>query len=406
MSSLHCSDFRVPTYSLVAQQWLRIFTEDWDTFYSCDDCGGCGTSVVAQFDNVVAGNYWVLVEGFSNDSGNYRLEVDCLSYSYTGDYHDDDYDDYGGYYDDDYDDDYDNDYNNNNDYYNDDYDGDDDFDYVAVNGQGCSHYINMDWGYYGGVYLQGGSTSIQQCAAAVRAYDGQDGCMGDYFFYEYDGYCNCPTDDCSLHRENQNAGGDGQLFMITEPVPECWNDCTGSYSYVTCYGVVTNSSCLSDCSHAYYDNDAIQVCCFGSYDYEREGHFPAGDAPSNYALCTDEAPAQAIISTSVGFAGLACSDYSAVEEAIVVAAVAASIDIVEPEHIGSTECESDATRRALLDTSSATISFDITVRDLVVGPPVCTMHFTHLLIPVFCVRNASRTLFLVSVRSPRAARTA
>ena len=85
--------------------------------------------------------------------------------------------------------------------------------YVAVSGRGCESYIHMDGGYYGGsTYLSGGSTSLEDCAAAVRAYDGQDGCRGAYFFYESDGYCNCPRDDCELGSENQNAGGPGRLY--------------------------------------------------------------------------------------------------------------------------------------------------------------------------------------------------
>ena len=87
--------------------------------------------------------------------------------------------------------------------------------YVAVHNKGCSDYIHMDYGDYGGVDLEGGSTSLEECAAAVQAYSGQDGCMGNYFFFEDAGYCNCPTDDCSLDEENHHAGSDGQLYMFT-----------------------------------------------------------------------------------------------------------------------------------------------------------------------------------------------
>ena len=73
--------------------------------------------------------------------------------------------------------------------------------YEEVDGMGCWGYIHMDWGWYGGVYLQGGSTSLEDCAAAVQGYDGQDGCMGEYFFYEWEGYCNCPTDSCTAGYE-------------------------------------------------------------------------------------------------------------------------------------------------------------------------------------------------------------
>ena len=60
-----------------------------------------------------------------------------------------------------------------------------------------------------------GSGTLEECAAAVQQLDGTNGCMGDYFFYESNGYCNCPTDDCSLPSENNNAGGTGQLYKFT-----------------------------------------------------------------------------------------------------------------------------------------------------------------------------------------------
>ena len=59
-------------------------------------------------------------------------------------------------------------------------------DYEPVYEQGCNSYIHMDGGYYyGSEYLYGGGFSLEQCAAAVWAYNGIDGCMGDYFYYEW-----------------------------------------------------------------------------------------------------------------------------------------------------------------------------------------------------------------------------
>ena len=69
---------------------------------------------------------------------------------------------------------------------------------VAVNGQGCSNYIDMDNGYYGGVYLQGGSTSLEDCAAAIRGPTVSRRRAWAITSFEYAGYCNCPTDDCRL----------------------------------------------------------------------------------------------------------------------------------------------------------------------------------------------------------------
>ena len=60
-------------------------------------------------------------------------------------------------------------------------------------------YIHMDGGYYGtSEYMTGGSISLAQCAYAVRMYDGTDGCMGDYFFYESAGYCACERCEMAL----------------------------------------------------------------------------------------------------------------------------------------------------------------------------------------------------------------
>ena len=69
-----------------------------------------------------------------------------------------------------------------------------------------------DFATYG---ISGGSTTLEECAAAVKSYDGQDGCLGDYFFYEDGGYCNCPVDACTEASENGNAGGSGQLYEFT-----------------------------------------------------------------------------------------------------------------------------------------------------------------------------------------------
>ena len=71
--------------------------------------------------------------------------------------------------------------------------------YAAISGKGCMDYIHMDGGYYGtSEYMTGGSISLAQCAYAVRMYDGTDGCMGDYFFYESAGYCACERCEMAL----------------------------------------------------------------------------------------------------------------------------------------------------------------------------------------------------------------
>ena len=103
--------------------------------------------------------------------------------------------------------------------------------YVAVSGRGCESYIHMDGGYYGGsTYLSGGSTSLEDCAAAVRAYDGQDGCRGAYFFYESDGYCNCPRDDCELGSDERRRAGP----RLTPPVAVRVAATTTRITTITC----------------------------------------------------------------------------------------------------------------------------------------------------------------------------
>ena len=126
----------------------------------------------------------------------------------------------------------------------------------------------------------------------------------------------------------------------------CWSDCDSCFDGLA--GI-----CLDDCEEGTSEYaSVVERCCFQeSYSFDFN--------PFAFSPC----PAQAIVSTSIGFAGLACAAYTAAEEVIVIAAVASNVDGVEPEHIGSTQCADDASRRALLDaSSSATISFDITVR--------------------------------------------
>ena len=115
------------------------------------------------------GMYLLLVEGWSDSVGRYTIDVNC-------------------------------------------YDPEQ-YNYEAVDDQGCDDYIHMDSEYEYGI--EGGSTTVEECAAAVQAYDGRDGCQADYFFYEDGGYCNCPVDACTEASENENAGGSGQLYEFT-----------------------------------------------------------------------------------------------------------------------------------------------------------------------------------------------
>merc|ERR1712178_78189 len=74
----------------------------------------------------------------------------------------------------------------------------------------------MDDGRYG---KSGGDYSLQDCADAVQRLHGNEGCKGQYFFYEDSKHCNCPKDDCE-EGPNGNAGGAGQLYKFTCEIDE------------------------------------------------------------------------------------------------------------------------------------------------------------------------------------------
>ena len=59
-------------------------------------------------------------------------------------------------------------------------------DYEAVYDRGCSSFLRMNQGNYGGTFIESGSTTLEECAAAVWGYNGQNGCLGDYFFFAWD----------------------------------------------------------------------------------------------------------------------------------------------------------------------------------------------------------------------------
>ncbi|CAL6334774.1 unnamed protein product [Bathycoccus prasinos] len=102
--------------------------------------------------------------------------------------------------------------------------------YKAVHGKGCNSYIHMDdYHSYG---IQGGSTTLEECAAAVKDLNGRYGCIGSHFFFEYAAYCNCPKDHCALTAENMNAGSSGQLYSVTDDCEQIDNQLTEAYSLV------------------------------------------------------------------------------------------------------------------------------------------------------------------------------
>ena len=144
--------------------------------------------------------------------------------------------------------------------------------YVKVDSRGCEGYVHMDYGDYGGVWLSG-VVSLDECAEAVRAFDGQDDCRAEFFFYEDEGRCNCPTDACELNYENENAGGEGQLYQFTDGYvsvePECSQEwCTSDYD--DCWAGTSDEACTCSNGQArltgesYDDGDTTvyeYTCC-------------------------------------------------------------------------------------------------------------------------------------------------
>ena len=90
--------------------------------------------------------------------------------------------------------------------------------------------------------VQGGSTTLKQCAAAVLRLNGREGCIANYFFFESAGYCNCPRDATCSGSANNNAGGSGQLYQfVSAPpppplLPLCTTYCGCSAPRVGCRG--------------------------------------------------------------------------------------------------------------------------------------------------------------------------
>ena len=74
--------------------------------------------------------------------------------------------------------------------------------YYAVNDRGCSDYVRLHDGWYGGYYIAN-YVDLEECANAVHAYDGFDGCMGEHFYWaSYDGNCACARARRVLPRAN------------------------------------------------------------------------------------------------------------------------------------------------------------------------------------------------------------
>ena len=58
--------------------WLRIYDSNMQEIESCDDCGDCGVQTVLENIALSPGNYYILIEGYSDYSGDYNLEMTCV----------------------------------------------------------------------------------------------------------------------------------------------------------------------------------------------------------------------------------------------------------------------------------------------------------------------------------------
>ena len=129
--------------------------------------------------------------------------------------------------------------------------------YQATSNIACSSYINMDRGWWGGEVLIGGHVTLEQCAAAAWAMRGvetsQGTCVGDYFYFEDDGYCNCPTNECTYGYENEDAGGPGTLYTFGEYSDYCdestWVDIDNNVQCGDCYVLADNMGTYETCTN-------------------------------------------------------------------------------------------------------------------------------------------------------------
>ena len=101
---------------------------------------------------------------------------------------------------------------------------------IPLSGKGCGSYVHMDSKSKYGV--EGGKTTLAQCAAAVQRLGSREGCKGGHFFFESAGYCNCPKDGCTTG-PNGKAGSAGTLYRTSA---SCSSGTSGALSETSCDG--------------------------------------------------------------------------------------------------------------------------------------------------------------------------
>lgn len=64
--------------------WLFLYDTAGNMLYSCDDCGACGVQTIMDVpQGLVAGDYVLIVEGYSTAYGAYTLSITCNGEQFT-----------------------------------------------------------------------------------------------------------------------------------------------------------------------------------------------------------------------------------------------------------------------------------------------------------------------------------
>merc|ERR1711976_244059 len=65
------NSFQFSTCGSSFDTFVRIFDSDWNEIEGCDDCGDCGLQTILEVPDLEVGDYYVVVEGYSDLAGDY-----------------------------------------------------------------------------------------------------------------------------------------------------------------------------------------------------------------------------------------------------------------------------------------------------------------------------------------------